>query len=466
MAKLQSRYVCSECGFETPRWMGRCSQCDAWNTLIEERVEAHKTGGRARAASQAETGTAPQPVTQIAAHTGPRLSTGLTELDRVLGGGIVPGSVVLVGGDPGIGKSTLLTQVAHAISLSGSALYVSGEESAHQVRLRCERLGALSDGLLAVSETDLHSIVAHISAVEPALTVVDSIQTCRDDTLDSAPGTVTQVRECALALTRVAKASGRPIILIGHVTKEGAVAGPRVLEHMVDAVVTFEGDRHSSHRILRCTKNRFGSTDEIALLEMRGEGLAQVDDPSASLLSERPQGATGSCVAALLEGTRPLLVEVQALTSRSYLAAPRRTATGIDYNRIAMLLAVLEKRAGLRLGDQDVFANVVGGVRVVEPSADLAVGLAVASSFRDQAVDPATVCIGELGLGGEVRAVPHVERRLREAARHGFERAIVSSRQAARRLAVDSISVVGVTDIVRAMEAALLPARKPPEGMR
>ncbi|HSV73087.1 MAG TPA: DNA repair protein RadA [Chthonomonadales bacterium] len=458
MAKQQTRYVCAECGFEALRWMGRCSRCDAWNTLAEQRVEVRRADGSARAPAIAQGRPVPEPVTSIKPDNGARLPTGLSELDRVLGGGIVAGSVVLVGGDPGIGKSTLLTQVAHAAAAQAKGLYVSGEESAQQIGLRCQRLGALSNSLFGVSETDLQSILAHMAAVDPALTVIDSIQTCSDDTLDSAPGTVAQVRACALALTQAAKASGRPVILIGHVTKEGAVAGPRVLEHMVDAVLMFEGDRHSSHRVLRCTKNRFGSTDEIALLEMRGDGLAQVEDPSASLLSERQHGGTGSCVAALLEGTRPLLVEVQALTSRSYLPAPRRTATGIDYNRVTMLLAVLEKRAGLRLGDQDVFVNVVGGVRVSEPSADLAVALSVASSFREQPVDPTTVLIGEVGLGGEVRAVPHVERRLREAARHGFTRAVVSSRLAPRCAEVDGIEVVGAADVVRAMAAALMPA--------
>jgi DNA repair protein RadA/Sms len=461
MPKAQTRYVCQSCGHETPRWVGRCPECGEWNTLQEE-TPAPRVAARA-AASRTKAAEAPVAITQVSSGGVARVSSGISELDRVLGGGIVPGSVVLVGGDPGIGKSTLLTQAAHnvaAASGEGCVLYISGEESLQQIRLRCERLGALAEGLLVANETDLGAIVAQVEATHPRLAVIDSIQTCNDATLESAPGTVSQIRDCAAALAAVAENGGPPVVLIGHVTKEGTLAGPRVLEHMVDTVLYFEGDRQSAYRILRAVKNRFGSSDEIGLFEMCEEGLAEVANPSAALLAQRMSDASGSAVAATVEGTRPLLVEVQALVSHSFLSSPRRTTTGVDYNRVNMLLAVLEKRVGLRLGDQDVFVNVAGGVRIVEPAVDLAVTMAVASNFREQPVDPSVVLIGEVGLGGEVRSVSRLDQRLREAARLGFTRAIVSRHSAHRGPATPGITVVPVANVLEAMHAALIPARE------
>ncbi len=468
MPKSNTRFVCQSCGYDSPRWLGRCPECGEWNSFIEELIV------REKAAPSAKTGvslpssiSAPVPITEVTAQAERRLTCGIGELDRVLGGGIVPGALVLVGGDPGIGKSTLLTQAAHRIAArtpeaeSGalSALYVSGEESVQQIRLRSQRLGALSERLLVVNETEIGAILHHIEAANPALVVVDSIQTTYDPALDSAPGTVSQIRSCAHALARLAKTGGPPIFLIGHVTKEGSLAGPRVLEHMVDTVLYFEGERQQAYRILRAVKNRFGSTDEIGLFEMREEGLTEVENPSAALLAERTVEASGSAVAATLEGTRPLLVEIQALVARSFLANPRRSATGIDLTRLHMLLAVLEKRLGLKLAEQDVFVNVAGGVRILEPAADLAVTMAVASNFREQPVDPTAILIGEVGLGGEVRAVSQVEKRLREAARLGFKRAILSRHNTSRLPKGLGVEIVAAGSVLDAMRAALLPAR-------
>jgi DNA repair protein RadA/Sms len=481
MPKSLTRFVCQSCGHESPRWVGRCPECDAWNSFVEEVRLPEKTAGVGRApAAMLPTGSSrPVPITQVAARTDQRLSTGIGELDRVLGGGLVPGALILVGGDPGIGKSTLMTQVAARCSMSvevcGSmgetastpihphthtVLYVSGEESVQQIKLRSERLGALSEGFMVVNETEIGSILHHIDATKPDLVVVDSIQTAYDSSLESAPGTVSQIRDCAAALARAAKGGGPPIVLIGHVTKEGSLAGPRVLEHMVDTVLYFEGDRHHAYRILRAVKNRFGSTDEIGIFEMREEGLAEVENPSAVLLAERTVDTSGSAVTSTVEGSRSLLVEVQALVARSFLANPRRTATGIELNRLNMLLAVLEKRVGLRLGDQDVFVNVVGGVRIVEPATDLAVAMAVASNFREQAIDPKTILLGEIGLGGEVRAVGQTEKRLREAARLGFTRAILSRHNAPRNAKALGVEIVAVNNVLDAMREALLPAKE------
>jgi DNA repair protein RadA/Sms len=385
-----------------------------------------------------------------------RIPVGIAELDRVLGGGVVPGSVILVGGDPGIGKSTLLTQVVHRLASAGTdTLYLSGEESIRQVRLRCERLGALTGALKVAHETDLSAVLSHLDAVGPAVAVVDSIQTCCDPSLEAAPGTVSQVRECATALVKAAKELSCSLFLIGHVTKEGALAGPKLLEHMVDAVLTFEGDRHYSYRILRAVKNRFGATDEIGVFEMAEAGLREIPNPSAAMLSERTGSASGSIVTAVMEGSRALLVEVQALAARSFLASPRRTATGVELNRLHMLLAVLEKRMGLRLAEQDVFVNAAGGMRISEPAADLAIALAVAGSFRDQGVCPQMVCIGEVGLGGEIRSIPQLERRLREALRMGFTHALVPAGQAAA-FEIEGMTILPAADIGQAVQRALL----------
>ena len=417
-------FVCQECGYESPKWLGRCPGCSAWNTLVEEPVSSPtpaRTRSRVEAPLEAAT-----PLAAVAVDEEPRFSVGIGEVDRVLGGGVVPGSIVLIGGDPGIGKSTLALQIADRLAHTRTVLYVSGEESVRQTKMRAARLGVAAARLLVLAETDLEAITAQIAEVRPDLVVVDSIQTVYRPDLPSAPGSVGQIRECTGDLLRVAKAAGGPAILVvGHVTKEGAIAGPRVLEHMVDTVLYFEGERHHAYRVLRATKNRFGSTNEIGVFAMSGRGLAEVSDPSALFLSERPADAPGSAVLCAVEGTRPLLLEVQALVTRTPFGVPRRTAAGVDYNRTLLLLAVLEKRAGLHLASSDVYVSIAGGVRVDEPAADLGVAVAVASSHREHAVDPSTVVVGEVGLSGEVRAVSQIARRVAEAAKLGFRRVVL-----------------------------------------
>ena len=419
MNKARSVHICQKCGHEAARWVGRCPDCGEWNSLLETAVRDRPVASSAAVAGG--TRTAPQRIGDVRMESAERVPSGIGELDRVLGGGIVPGSLVLIGGDPGIGKSTLLMQVSAALAAgAGRVLYVTGEESTQQVRLRAERLGALARDLYLVAETDVDQIEEHVGALKPRFLVVDSIQTAFDPSIGSAPATVSQVRACGARLMRIAKGTHTTVFLIGHVTKEGTLAGPRVLEHMVDAVLYFEGDRFQAYRILRGVKNRFGSTDEIGLFEMTGAGLRDVVGASELFLAQRPDQGPGSAVAAILEGTRPLLVEVQALVARSYLTSPRRTTTGIDYNRACMILAVLEKRCGLRMSDKDVYVNVAGGLKVVEPGVDLAIAVALASSFRDRPVRPEVVVTGEVGLAGEVRAVQQLDRRLREAHRLGF----------------------------------------------
>ncbi|HXF81253.1 MAG TPA: DNA repair protein RadA [bacterium] len=445
MTRVRLQYVCQACGYASPRWLGRCPSCQGWNTLVEEAVG--ESGGRAPRAGTASPPT-PLPVSEIAEGAEAHLSTGMAELDRVLGGGLVAGSVVLVGGDPGIGKSTLLTLVCqHLAARGGRALYVSGEESPGQIKLRARRLGADAPGLLVLSETAVDAVIQAAERVQPALLVVDSIQTMHEPELPAAPGSVGQVRECATALLRYAKRTGTAVVLVGHVTKEGQIAGPRVLEHIVDTVLYFEGDRHHSWRILRATKNRFGSTNEIGVFEMSGRGLREVANPSAAFLAERPRHAPGSAVAGVLEGTRPLLLEVQALVTPTVFGMPRRTASGVDYNRMIVLLAVLEKRAGMPLAGQDVYVSVAGGATVDEPGVDLALAAAVASSLRNRPVDEGAVAIGEIGLAGEIRAVPQLERRVAEAARLGFHRVVVPRSDGLERPgAIDIVAVEEITD--------------------
>lgn len=428
MPKPSSRFVCQQCGYESPKWLGRCPECGEWNSLVEEMVAPLP---KRQPSTKAPVG-ASQPVrlSEVSTEILPRWHTGMEELDRVLGGGIVPGSLLLLGGDPGVGKSTLLTQVADWLSAEHPVLYVSGEESTHQIKLRAKRLGATGQNLYVLAETNVETMVAHIHALQPVLAVVDSIQTTQTNLLESAPGTVAQVRACGVALQRVAKEQNVAVFLVGHVTKEGSLAGPKALEHLVDTVLTFEGDPHLNYRILRATKNRFGSTDEVALFEMREQGLVPVHNPSEWLLSERASHSPGSVVTAVMEGTRPLLVEIQALVTHSYLSQPRRQVTGLDYNRVNMVLAVLEKRAGMRLSDKDVFVNAAGGIFVREPAADLAVALAVVSSLKDRPVPADMVVFGELGLGGEVRSVAQTEQRVREAGRLGFSRVMLARRDA------------------------------------
>jgi DNA repair protein RadA/Sms len=417
----RTAFACQQCGHVSPRWLGQCPSCSTWGSLVEEVV----ADPRARSARPSRAAS-PFPLTAVRARGSLRRSTGIGELDRVLGGGIVQGSVTLVGGDPGIGKSTLTLQACSALARQDLVvLYVAGEESPEQVRLRADRLGLDDGGVLILPETAAEAVIGQIDAVHPAVVVVDSIQTLHTATLASAPGSVGQVRESAALLTAHCKASGTACVLIGHVTKEGAIAGPRVLEHLVDTVLYFEGDGAHALRVLRAVKNRFGSTNEVGVFEMAESGLVEVQNPSAAFLAERPSGAPGSAVLATLEGSRPVLVEIQALVARSGLAMPRRTAIGVDPGRLALLLAVLEKRRRMQLHDQDVFLNVAGGLRVDEPAADLAVVAAVASSVRGRPLPDDVVLWGEVGLTGEVRSAPRAEARVREAARQGFRRCIL-----------------------------------------
>ena len=450
----RSAFVCQQCGHAAPRWLGQCPGCGAWSTMVEEAVpEPRPRGVRAVGA----VGGAPRPIGSVAAGESLRRGTGLAELDRVLGGGLVQGSVVLVGGDPGIGKSTLALQACGALARQGvPVLYVAGEESPEQVRMRADRLGIAETGVLIVAETSADAVADLIEQTRPAAVVVDSIQTLHTAALASAPGSVGQVRESAALLVTRAKASGVACFLIGHVTKEGTLAGPRVLEHLVDTVLYFEGDGAHALRVLRAVKNRFGSTNEVAVFEMGEAGLAEVANPSAAFLAERPAGAPGSAVLATLEGSRPVLVEIQALVSRSGLAMPRRTTIGLDPGRVALLLAVLEKRMRMPLHDQDVFLNVAGGLRVDEPAADLAVVAAVASSARGRPLADDVAVWGEVGLTGEVRGVGRAESRLREAARQGFRRCILPASTARGLAAVDGTRADGVAGLDRLFEVLAL----------
>src|SRR5690349_2236047 len=452
--KSRSAFVCQQCGHSAPRWLGQCPGCGAWSSLVEEALPAPRPRG-ARVATGG--GTTPQPLATVTAGDALRRPTGLGELDRVLGGGLVQGSVILVGGDPGIGKSTLALQACGALARQGgAALYVAGEESPEQVRMRADRLGMAEGGVLIVAESGAEAVAELIERSRPAAVVVDSIQTLATAALASAPGSVGQVRESAAVLVAACKASGVACFLIGHVTKEGTLAGPRVLEHLVDTVLYFEGDGAHALRVLRAVKNRFGSTNEVAVFEMGEGGLAEVLNPSAAFLAERPAGAPGSAVLATLEGSRPVLVGIQALVSRSGLAMPRRTTIGLDPGRVALLLAVLEKRMRMPLHDQDVFLNVAGGLRVDEPAADLAVVAAVVSSARSRAIAADVVVWGEVGLTGEVRGVGRAEARLRESARQGFRRCILPASTARGLAAVDGTRAQGVAALDQLFDALAL----------
>ncbi len=420
--KQKTIYTCQQCGHQSPKWMGKCPDCNQWNSLAEETVALVKGRGRAPTATS---GCSPQRLAEVQVTEEDRLRCGIGELDRVLGGGVVPGSFTLIGGDPGIGKSTLLLQAIDRLASLGKALYVTAEESARQVKLRGGRLGAQADELFLLAETSLEAILERVRELKPEFLVVDSIQTIFTGALESAPGSVSQVRECAGRLMQVAKGDGIPTFIVGHVTKDGAIAGPRMLEHMVDTVLYFEGDPGHPYRILRAVKNRFGSTNEIGVFEMKEVGLAEVANPSELFLAERPEGAAGSAVVPSLEGSRPILVELQALVSGSSFGTPRRTAMGIDHNRVSLLVAVLEKKVGLSLLAQDIFLNVAGGVRLDEPAVDLGVMAALASSHLNKPIPPRTILFGEVGLAGEVRAVSRPELRVKEAARLGFDRCLL-----------------------------------------
>jgi DNA repair protein RadA/Sms len=441
MAKARTEFVCQSCGFRSPRWVGRCPDCQEWNTVAEERVRSAER--RPAAANR----NAPQPIGALTPATEWRRQSGIDELDRVLGGGIVPGSVVLIGGDPGIGKSTLVLQALAALARDGPALYVTGEESPQQVKMRADRLGVEAPRLLVLAETVLESVLEHARAVEPLVLAIDSIQTMATEQFASPAGSIGQVRESAALLVQFAKARALACLLVGHVTKEGAFAGPRVLEHMVDTVLYFEGDRGHSFRILRAVKNRFGSTNEIGVFEMKEHGLQPVANPSALFLAERPVDVPGSVVIASLEGTRPILVELQALVSPTALGTPRRTTLGVDHNRVALLVAILEKKMGLQLAGHDIFVNVAGGVRLDEPAADLGAILAVASSFLDRPIDPHTLVIGEVGLAGEVRAIGQAETRVREGAKLGFRRCVLPESSRRQLPPIDGVELCGVQSL-------------------
>lgn len=419
MAKIQTRYVCQECGMAVPKWMGRCPSCGSWDALVEERLAGYPS-------SAPDSGGVPVSITAVATSAEQRYQSGLQELDRVLGGGIIPGSLVLLGGPPGIGKSTLLVQLAHHIAEDyGDMLYVSSEESLGQVRLRASRLNCLSPRLWVISESNLEVIEDHITRLCPVVVVIDSIQTVYLPRLTAAPGSVAQVRESAGELLRLAKERGTAMVLVGHITKEGFLAGPRVLEHLVDAVLYFEGDHHSLFRVVRATKNRFGSTDEIGVFTMGETGLEEVHNPSLLFMEQRPVGVPGSVVVPAIEGTRPVLVEVQALVSPTTFGNPRRLATGLDLGRALMIIAILEKRAGLNLGAHDIYLNVAGGLQITEPAADLGMGMAIASSFFNKPMDTQTTAVGEIGLTGEIRAINHLEKRVTEAAQFGLNTCLV-----------------------------------------
>lgn len=451
MAKgKKSIFFCQNCGHEESKWLGQCPACGEWNTFVEERIDSGVTKGTA-AASRAVRDSVREakvmPLTEVTANDDERCETGIRELDRVLGGGIVPGSLVLVGGDPGIGKSTLLLQVCQRMARMKKILYISGEESQAQIKLRANRMGKFTPNLLLLCETNLETIRGVIEKERPELVIIDSIQTMYSEDVSSTPGSVSQVRESTNIFMQLAKGLCIPIFIVGHVTKEGTVAGPRVLEHMVDTVLYFEGDRHASYRILRAVKNRFGSTNEIGVFEMRQDGLAEVENPSEYMLSGKPENASGSVVACSMEGTRPILIEIQALVCRSNFGMPRRTAAGTDYNRVNLLMAVLEKRLGLSLGNCDAYVNIAGGIRMNEPAIDLGIVMAIMSSYRNRPIDEKTIVFGEVGLSGEVRAVSMPEQRVNEAKKLGFETCILPEVSLKMVKGISGIRLVGVKTI-------------------
>lgn len=435
--------------------MGKCPECNNWNTLVEEYVVSNK--GSQPFSGGLQSSSKPQKITAIESENSPRMTTSMGEFNRVLGGGIVPGSLILIGGDPGIGKSTLLLQISAQLAEKNlPVLYISGEESAQQTKLRADRLGIKADPLYVMAETNLFSISEQIKETKPSVVIIDSIQTMFRDEVTSAPGSITQVRECTSELMKIAKTNGIPIFIVGHVTKEGNIAGPRMLEHMVDAVLYFEGERHHTYRILRGVKNRFGSTNEMGIFEMKEEGLREVLNPSEIFLEERSQGAAGSTVVASMEGTRPVLVEIQALISPSSFGNPRRMATGIDANRVPLLMAVLEKRVGLMLQNQDAYIKVAGGVKLDEPAIDLSIAVSIASSFRDQPTNAEDIFIGEVGLTGEIRRVSRIEQRVQEAAKLGFKRVICPKNNLEGWTIPTNIQVIGVSTVHEALKIGVI----------
>ena len=451
--KIKTIFYCTACGNETPKWAGRCPACGAWNTVVEqEAVPQTRTAGRSSGGKRVKA----IHITDIEESQEIRFSTGMGELDRVLGGGAVKGSLVLVGGAPGIGKSTLMLQISRSLCRFCKVLYVSGEESVGQIKLRAQRLNALQEALLVLSETNLTDVLASVEEEVPDTLIIDSIQTLYDPELDSAPGSVTQVKGCTMALMQLAKSQGITVFVIGHVNKEGSIAGPKVLEHMVDCVLYFEGDQHMSYRILRAAKNRFGATNEIGVFEMQNHGLAEVENPSQMLLSGRPEGAPGTCVTCVMEGARPVLAEIQALLApAAYGGGARRSCNGFDYNRAAMLLAVLEKRGGLKVSVCDAYMNIIGGLTLDEPAADLAAILALASSYLDKPIPENTAAVGEVGLTGELRAVNDLDQRLSEIWRLGFGTCVVPKRRGKRLTAPEGLTLIEAAHIGEAIRAVL-----------
>ena len=451
---MKANFLCQACGYQSARWLGRCPDCSSWNTFKEERAPVT---GRGRPAPVEAVRPKATPMTEIEVVGESRQRTGIGEFDRVLGGGVVPGAVMLVGGDPGIGKTTLLLQALPRLARHGTAvLYVSGEESPRQIKMRGERLGIADPSLYVLAETSFEEVLKAIQALQPAAVVVDSIQTIYTDQVSSAPGSVSQIQEVAGQLMWLAKRTGVPVFIIGHVTKEGAIAGPRLLEHIVDTVLYFEGDKGHRYRILRAVKNRFGSTNEIGVFEMKESGLEEVANPSELFLAERPEHSTGSVVVSSLGGTRPILVELQALVSPTGYAMPRRMANGVEINRVALLLAVMEKRLGIHLAGQDIYINVVGGMQLEEPAIDLGIVAVVTSSLREVPVSAHTVMMGEMGLGGEVRAITQVDARVQEAAKMGFRRCVLPERNVAKLQAPEGLELIAVRDVREALDAVLV----------
>lgn len=452
MAKVKSGtiFYCQECGFESAKWMGQCPGCHTWNSFVEEPVRkaVSKTAGSSGAAGQSAVSGKPHSLSEISLEKEARILTGIGELDRVLGGGIVPGSLVLVGGDPGIGKSTLLLQMCRLLANGGrKVLYISGEESLQQIKMRAQRIGEFSDSLRLLCETRLSDIEDQIAKEKPEIVIIDSIQTMYQEDVSAAPGSVSQVRESTGVFLRIAKGYGVSVFIVGHVTKEGTVAGPRVLEHMVDSVLYFEGDRHASYRILRGVKNRFGSTNEIGVFEMRQEGLHEVKNPSEFMLNGKPEGASGSVVSCSMEGTRPILVEIQALVCTSNFGFPKRQAAGTDFNRVSLLMAVLEKRLGLQMSGCDAYVNIAGGMKIAEPAIDLGIVMAVVSSFKNRPIEEGLIAFGEVGLSGEVRAVNQAQARVAEARKLGFKTCVLPQVSLEHLPQADGIRLVGVRSV-------------------
>jgi len=447
--KTKTIFVCNECGYESAKWMGKCPACNSWNTFFEEKISTKVESGKREKKIQE----APKPLNSFVGQDAQRTSTGYAELDRVLGGGLVKGSLVLVGGEPGIGKSTLILQLCDKVKGEGKVLYVSGEESAEQIKLRADRLNIKNDDILFLGETDIDIIDQNIEELNPKLVIIDSMQTMYSEEISSAPGSVSQVREITSRIMKICKSRKITTIIIGHVTKDGNIAGPRVLEHMVDTVLYIEGERYFSYRMIRGVKNRFGSTNEVGMFEMQEKGMVEITNPSSILISERDDNPSGSVVVATVEGTRPLLVELQALVTQSVFGLPRRTANGIDYNRLTLLVAVMEKKAGFMLGNQDVYLNVVGGIKVNEPALDLGIILATASSFKNISIPKGVIALGEVGLTGEVRTINMMEKRLKEAERLGFKKCIIPENN--KKLLKESykLDIIGVKNINEAMKA-------------